>query len=461
MDLEHLRYLIKKSIGKIAAENKSGLKNGVYNNANDAVLSAREAYRRYTKLNLNERREILEVLRQRLLSEADILAEMTVAETGMGNVEHKTEKIIWALKKTPGVEDLVTEVKTDDAGMTLYELSSYGVVCAVHPCTNPAATLINHTISALAAGNAVVHCPHPRAARMSAYLTSKISEIVQEVCGIDNLAVTVAEPSMVMAREIMRHPDVSLVIATGGTDLLQEALVCGKKVIGGGAANPVVIVDETADIRKAARDIADGASFDNNLMCISEKNIVVVDKIADEFIAELKKNGVYYTDNQNEMLQLTAATVLPDLRPNKLMNGKSAEYLLRAAGIQADCETRLIVVNTMKQHPFATLEMLMPIVPLIRVSDFSDALETALQIEQGFRHTAVIHSQSIERLNRAAKEMQTAVFVKNGPSYAGIGFRCDNETSMTIAAVTGEGAVTARHFARKRRCVLVGGFSIR
>lgn len=466
MNTKQLSELIKRSIAKLITEENTNsknniLKSGIFYSVNDAVMSAREAYKRYSKLKLNERKEIIEVIKQRLLPEAKVIAHMVCEETCMGNEKDKTEKVIWAIKKTPSVEDLVTDVKTDDDGMTLYELSPYGVVCAIQPSTNPCATLINNTISALAAGNAVIHCPHPRACKVSNYVIEIISSAVRDVCGIDNLVVAVEQSSMAITKEIMTHPDVAMVVATGGTGILSEAITCGKKIIGGGSANPVTIVDETAYISKAARDIVDGASFDNNLMCISEKNIVAVNSIADKLIEEMQKNGTYYIHTQEEMLKLTATVITQDFTVNRLLRGKNANELLDRAGIKCNYEIRLIVVDTIKQHPFVTNELLMPIVPLVRVVDFETALETALEIEQDMRHTSTIHSQSIERLNRAAKEMQTAVFVKNGPSYAGLGFRNDGETSFTVAAVTGEGTVTARHFARRRRCVLTGGFSIR
>lgn len=441
--------------------NTEQLKNGVFYTANDAVLSARDAYKRYSKLNLSERKEITEVIRQRVLEQADVIADLAVKETGMGNVEDKAEKLIWAVQKTPGIEDLVTEVRTDDSGMTLYELSPYGVVCAVYPVNNPAATLVNNTICALSAGNSIINCPHPRAKGVSIYLTNLISSAILDVCGIDNLVTTIMEPSMQVAQEIMRHPDVSLVSVTGGTGVLQEAVLCGKRMIGGGSANPVVIVDETADIRKAARDIVAGASFDNNIMCTSEKSIVVVKEVAKEFISELLKNKVFYVKNQ-EYIQKIANVVLTDNGlPNKAFNGKSPSEILRKADIMTKDEKKLIVLESTRRSPFVINEMLMPLIPLVVVEDFEEALEAALEIEQNFRHTAIIHSQSIERLNRAAKEMQTAVFVKNAPSFAGIGFRSDGETSFTVASATGEGTITPRHYARRRRCVLMGGFSIR
>jgi len=436
-------------------------KNGVFSYVNDAVLSALGAYNMYSKLTLNERTEIIQLIKERLLSKVPEIASMTVNETGMGNVKDKIEKLTLAINKTPGTEDLITEVKTGDNGMTLYELSSYGVICAIHPCTNPCATLISNTIGMLAGGNAVVHCPHPRAIKVSKYVTEIINVAIREKCGIDNLVVTLNESSMMFTNEIMTHPDISMIVTTGGINVLRQAMSSGKKVIGAGPANPTTIVDETADIKKAARDIVKGASFDNNVMCISEKSIVAVSTIADSLIGELIKNDVYYVNNNEEMLKLSLATLTNDMNINKTLEGKSANEILKAAGINCNRNIKLIVVETIKQHPFVTVEMLMPLIPLVRVEDFEIAIDTALEIEQGFKHTATIHSQSIERLNIAAKVMQTSVFVKNGSSLVGIGVNGEGDTSFTIATATGEGTTTARHFTRRRRCALTNGFSIR
>lgn len=441
--------------------NRKELKSGVFPSVNDAVLSALGAYTQYNKLTLNERQEIIDAVKKKLLEKVEEIAYMTVKETDMGNVGDKIQKLTLAINKTPGVEDLITEVKTGDNGMTLYELSSYGVICAIHPCTNPCATLISNTIGMLAAGNSVVHCPHPRAVNVSKYVTEIISVAIRETCGIDNLVVTLNEISITCTDEIMSHPDISMIVTTGGNNVLRQAMSSGKKVIGAGPANPTTIVDETADIKKAARDIVKGASFDNNIMCTSEKSIVAVECIADALIEELIRNDVYYVNNDEEMLKLTRATLTNDITLNKTLEGKSANEILVKAGIKCDRYIRLIVVDTIKQHPFATVEMLMPLIPLIRVKNFETALDTAIEIEQGFRHTATIHSQSIDRLNIAAKEMQTSVFVKNGSSLVGIGVNGEGDTSFTIATATGEGTTTARHFARRRRCSLTSGFSIR
>lgn len=436
-------------------------RNGIFSYVNDAVLSALGAYNIYSRLTLNDRAEIIQGIKEKLSSRIEEIAFMTVQETGIGNVKDKIEKLKLAINKTPGIEDLITEVKTGDNGMTLYELASYGVICAIHPCTNPCATLISNTIGMLAAGNAVVHCPHPRAIKVSKYVIEIINTTIREKCGIDNLVVTLNESSMATTSEIMTHPDISMIVTTGGINVLRRAMSSGKKVIGAGPANPTTIVDETADIKKAARDIVKGASFDNNVMCISEKSIVAVSAIADSLIEELNKNEVYYVNNIEEIIKLKLATLTEEMKINRALEGKSASEILKAAGISCDRNIKLIVVETTKEHPFVTVEMLMPLIPLVRVEDFEAALEMALEIEQGFKHTATIHSQSIERLNIAARVMQTAVFVKNGSSLVGIGVNGEGDTSFTIATATGEGTTTARHFTRRRRCALTNGFSIR
>lgn len=437
------------------------MKSSIYSSVTDAVAAAKGAYGRYMELTMNERQEILEAVKAVLRPLAQELAAMAVAETNMGNIADKTAKINLAIDKTPGIEDLITEVNTGDHGMTLYELSAYGVVCAVHPCTNPCATLISNTIGMLAAGNAVIHCPHPRAVGVSQYVTGIISDTIRKVCGIDNLVVTLHESLMGFTTEVMNHPDVDLVVCTGGSGSLRQAMTSGKKVIGAGPANPVTIVDETANVANAARDIVRGASFDNNLMCTSEKCIVTVDSITDQFIYELLKNGVFYVKNEADIEKLLQVAVTSDYVINKKLEGKDADEILKCAGISCDNHVNLIVAETEKTHLFVTLELLMPLVPLVRVENFEEALESAFEIEQGYKHTATIHSESIEHLNRAAKKMQTAIFVKNGPSMLGIGFDKEGHTSFTIATTTGEGTTTARHFARRRRCTLTSGFSIR
>lgn len=428
---------------------------------NLAVCASLQAFEEYSSRSLNCRRDIISAIRVKIRPYLQEIAEREYAETHMGNVRDKIIKLVLALDKTPGVEDLVSEVVTGDNGMTLHEQAPYGVVLAIYPATNPCATMINNVIGMLAAGNSVISIPNPRCMETSLFLSEKINEAIQETCGIQNLLITLPESRNELVTEIINHPDVALVVATGGRKMMSHALCSPKRVIAGGPANPVAIVDETADLQKAARDIADGASFDNNIMCISEKCIVAVESIIPEFVKQLEQNGVYYIDNEEEMLKITTAVLNHDMKMIRKMEGKSAMEILQEAGICPDRHVRLVVIRTFAKHPLVLEECLMPVVPLVAASDFDDALETALFTEQGYRHTAMIHSQRIDRLTKAAKVMNTTVFIKNGSSLAGIGLNGEEKASFTIANITGEGVTTARDFACKRSCTLTSGFSIR
>lgn len=436
-------------------------KRAVFDTVCDAIDAVKSSFQLYKELGISNREEIIREIRKELLNHVDELAQKSFDETCMGNVESKVAKIKLSIEKTPGTEDLVSEVLTKDRVMTLYEYSAFGIACAIMPSTNPVATVVNNVISLLAAGNAVILCPHPRAIEVTKYLTDIIATTILRTSGIDNLVTTLSEVSMRNISEIMHHPDVNLLVVTGGSDIARSANKCDKKVISAGSGNPTFMVDETANIEKAASCIVKGASFDNNILCVTEKNIVVVESIYDKFREALEKEKVFYIDTIENMLKLSKVLLTEDLKPNKFLGGKDVKEILNFAGIEFYGDYKLIAVDVPKIHPFATEELLMPVISIIKVKDFEEALDTSLTLEQGLHHTAGIHSNSIERLNIAAKKMQTSIFVKNGCSLDGIGFSDDNPVSFTIANKTGEGSTSARNFARRRRCALVDAFSIR
>ncbi len=425
------------------------------------ICDARAAIEAYSKKSLNCRKEIISNIRTKLRPYIREIAERELQETCMGNVQDKIIKLVLALDKTPGTEELQTEVVTGDDGITMREQSAYGIALAIHPATNPCATLISNAIGMLAAGNVVINVPNPRSAGVSAFLTEKINKVISEICGISNLLITVSEPRKDVVDELINHPDISLVVATGGRGMMKMAMCSPKRVIAAGPGNPVAIVDETADIEKAAKDISDGASFDHNIMCISEKSIVIVSSVLPSFIEALEKSGVQYMDNEEDIIKLTKTILNQDMKMVRKLEGKSAMDILQEAEIQAKGEIRLIAVKSFSKHPFVLEELMLPVIPLVSVADFDEALDTALFIEQGYRHTAMMHSQLIGRLNKAAKVMNTTMFIKNGSSLGGIGLGGEEKVSFTIANMTGEGITTAKDFTYKRSCTLSSGFSIR
>ena len=259
---------------------------------------------------------------------------------------------------------------------------------------------------------------------------------------------------------MMVHPKIRMLVATGGPGVVKAVLSSGKKAIGAGAGNPPALVDETADIEKAAKDIIDGCSFDNNLPCIAEKEVVVVDQVADYLIFNMKKNGAYEITDK-KAIDALADLVCPEGRLSRDFVGKSAKYIAAAAGLDVPEDTRVLICETSKDHLLAVEELMMPILPIVRVANVDEGIDVAVELEHGNRHTAIMHSKNVDKLTEMAKRIQTTIFVKNGPSYAGIGFGGEGYPTFTIAGPTGEGLTSAKSFARRRRCVLVGGFDIK
>ncbi|MDH2926656.1 aldehyde dehydrogenase family protein [Lonepinella koalarum] len=437
---------------------------GIFSSMNDAVEAAWVAQRQYSLCSMKDRANFIAGIREVFQTET-ILAEISklaVEETGMGCYEHKLIKNRVAATKSPGIEDLATQALSGDQGLTLIELSAYGVIGSITPTTNPTETIICNSIGMLAAGNSVVFSPHPRSRKVSLLAVKYINEKLAELGAPDNLVVTVDQPSIENTNALMVHPKVRMLVATGGPSIVRSVMSSGKKAIGAGAGNPPVVVDETADIEKAAKDIVNGCSFDNNLPCIAEKELIVVNTVADCLVRHMQNNGAYLLSEQTK-IQLLQNVVLNDKKsgPNTGCVGKSAVYLLEKIGISAPNGTKIILVETDKKHSFVQHELMMPILPLIRVDNVDEAIDLAVEVEHGNRHTAIMHSTNVEKLTKMAKLIQTTIFVKNGPSYAGIGVGGEGFATFTIAGPTGEGLTSARSFARQRRCTMVESLNIR
>jgi propionaldehyde dehydrogenase len=359
----------------------------------------------------------------------------------------------------------VTAAFSGDHGLTIEELAPWGVIGAITPSTNPAATVINNSISMLAAGNAVIFNAHPGAARVTVDCVRHINAAVVSAGGPANLVCAVAKPTIETAQALMRHAGVALLVVTGGPAVVEAAFASGKKVIAAGPGNPPVVVDETADIEKAARSIVAGAGFDNNVVCIDEKEVICVESVAGELKSALARAGGFEL-KAKDWARL-AATVLATAggpgkegAPNKTYVGKDAAILLTAIGMEGAARPRILFADVAADDPFVWTEQLMPAVALVRVKTADEAIELAMRAEGGRRHTAVMHSKNIEKLSAMARAMECSIFVKNGPAYAGLGEGGEGHTSFTIAGATGEGVTSARSFVRRRRCVLVDYFRI-
>ena len=466
-DIEQIVRAVLQSLNKGASSLSvhSAIKHapGVFEHLDDAVAAATTAQKQLKSMAM--RTLVVEAIRRAGIEYSRELAELAVLETGMGRVEDKIAKNLSQARYTPGVECLSPKVISGDHGLTLIENAAWGVIASVTPSTNPAATIINNAISMIAAGNTVVFAPHPAAKKVSQLTISRINEMVVAAGGPDNMVVTVAEPNIETAQKLFRYPGINLLVVTGGEAVVNEARKhTDKRLIAAGAGNPPVVVDETANIARAARDIVFGASFDNNIICADEKEIIVVASVAEQLKAEMKKNkAVELTQAQSEKL---LPILLTKLEPNghgsvsRDWVGRDAVKIAAAIGLDVPADTRLLFVETEPNHPFAVNELMMPVIPLIRAANANEAIDLAVRLEGGCRHTAAMHSLDLDNLDRMANIINTSIFVKNGPCIAGLGFGGEGWTSMTISTPTGEGVTNASSFVRLRRCVLVDHFRI-
>ncbi len=421
---------------------------GIFLTMDDAVAAARAAFRAQGQMTLARRVEIIAAVRAAMRANAELLARMACEETGLGRPEDKLQKNLLVVEKTPGPEILQPLAWSGDGGLSLVERAPYGVVGAITPVTNPTSTIINNAISILSAGNAVVFNVHPGAKHVCSYQIQLINRAIVGAGGPANLLTAIVEPTVESAQALMRHPGVRVLLVTGA-----------------GPGNPPVVVDETADIDKAGRDIVFGGGFDNNIICVDEKEIFVVDRVADQLKAAMCAHGA--VEVPAHKLRSLEKVIFKELgaprKPGvtaKQWVGKYAGDILAEIGIPAGKEVRLALVEVPLEHPLVWTEQLMPVMPLVRVRSCDEAIDLAVEAEHGFGHTASMWSRDIDKLSRMAREIDTSIFIKNGPNLAGLGYHGEGFTSFSIASPTGEGLTTALTFSRIRRCTLVDHFRI-
>ncbi|HEX3043889.1 MAG TPA: aldehyde dehydrogenase, partial [Bacillota bacterium] len=342
------------------------------------------------------------------------------------------------------------------------EHAPFGVIGAITPSTNPSETVICNGIGMIAAGNSVVFNSHPAARQVTQLTIRLMNRGIVEAGGPANLLSGVAEPTIESGNILMNHPQIRLMVVTGGPEIVKVAMNSGKKVIAAGPGNPPVVVDETADIDEAAKYIVDGASFDNNVLCVAEKEVFVVESVADRLIDGMVRNGAYkLTLNQlNSLMEQITVQNKGTRVINKKYVGKDVQLILKSIGLEVATGVRLAIAVVPIDHPLVYLEQLMPVLPVVRVRNVDEGIEAAYKAEQNNFHTAMMYSKNVEHLTKMSKVMNTTIFVKNAPSYAGLGMLGEGFTSFTLASPTGEGVTSAISFTRQRRCVLKDQFRI-
>ncbi len=430
---------------------------GVYADPETAVQAARRGFEANEKAPVALRANMIAAMREVTARHLIELANYAVEESGLGRAEDKINKNRLVMEKTPGIEILRPVAFTGDDGLMLTERAPYGVILAVTPTTNPTETVLCNAIGMIAGGNAVVFNVHPSAARVCNWFVHLLNEAIQGVGGPRDVIVSIEQPTIESAGALMKHPNVRLVVVTGGPGVVRAAMNSGKKTIGAGPGNPPAVVDETANLARAADAIVRGASIDNNIICTAEKEIIAVDSIADELIRQLTRKGCLLLDARQ--VRDLERVVLEGDSTNKKFVGKNASVIAEQIGLRGHGpDLRLLLCDVPEQHPFVQHELLMPVIGLVRVRDAAEAIAAAIRVEHGFHHTAVMHSTNIDNMAAMARVCNCSIFVKNDCNLAGLGLGGEGYTSFTIASPTGEGLTTAVHFTRERRCTLKEAF---
>jgi propionaldehyde dehydrogenase len=472
MDRDQVQKIVEEVLRRVANGQASTAdlrvpagRDGVFQRVDDAVEAAGQAYKTWRALDNEKKSDCVQAMRAVSLKHAQEMADLAHAETGLGRPEDKVRKNILQARKTPGPEDLESRVVTGDRGLTLMERSPFGVLCSITPTTNPVATIINNAITMVSAGNAVVFNPHPRAKKCSLRMMALLNQAIVSAGGPQNLLTAVAEPTLDTSQALMVHPGVRCLVVTGGPGVVLQAMKSGKKAICAGPGNPPVVVDQTADLAQATRDIVAGSSFDNNIMCTCEKEVFVVDAIYKQFMERLARQSVYVLNSRqaDELTRVIFQT--PPVGGSKLvlnadLIGQNAGDIAKGIGLDLSREVRLLIAEVDRDHPLVNKEQMMPVLPIVRVRDVEEGIQLALRAEGERYHTAVMHSHDLCALSSFARQANANIFVKNGPNYAGLGFGGEGSTTMTIAGTTGEGCTTPRSFTRERRCAMIDAFNI-
>ncbi len=440
---------------------------GVYADANEACAAAQESFLQLQKAGVAARVKIVEIVKAMAESNAEVWGKLELDETKIGRLDHKIEKLK-IIKLVPGVEWLRPDARSGDHGITLEEYTPFGVVGAVTPSTHSIPTLSGNIVNICAAGNAVVFNPHPSAARCAAVAVRAYNEAIFRETGIENIATIIEKPSMESFAAMCKHDAVRILLVTGGPGVVKAAMQTGKRAICAGPGNPPVYVDDTACMKRAAKAIIQGASYDNNLLCIGEKEVFALESIADKLMEQMSQNGaVKLTNAQLDALTKAAFTITPGqgggcghASVNKDFIGKDPIVLARAAGMSIPAGTQLLFAETDANHPFVVEEQMMPFLPITRVKSLEEGVARSLEAEHGYKHTSIIHSHDLEALTTMGRALDTTLFIKNGPCMAGLGLGGEGYLSFSIATPTGEGVSNPRTFTRVRRCVMVDNLRI-
>lgn len=447
------------ALGNGKAVGRSSGSLGLFSTADEAVAAADAAFRAFRTRPLEDRKKAIDCIRKICVEQAEELGRLELEETKIGRLDHKIGKLRDAIPRVPGVEYLRTDNNAGDGGLTLTDYAPFGVIGAITPVTHSLPTLAGNAINMLASGNTVVFNAHPSGMKIAAEGVRRFNRAIREAIGLENLLTIIDPPTLESANDLFKHRGVRLLVVTGGPAVARAALASNKRAIVAGPGNPPVVVDATACLENAAKSIIAGGAYDNNLLCIGEKQVFAVAPIFDALMEEMARHGGFrLSASQVDALTQAAFQKGNDgaLHVNKDLIGKDPAVLGQYAGVRVPDGTEILFAETGAEHPFVGHEQMMPFIPFVRVPNVDRAIALAKESEQGYGHTAILHSRDTSVMSKMGKIMDCTIFVVNGPCVAGLGLGGEGELSFSIAGPTGEGVTTPLTFTRQRRSSLVG-----
>jgi aldehyde dehydrogenase len=451
--------------GGVAPRSYAG-RYGVFEDPNEAIDAANEAYQQLSERKIAERKKMLDEIRRICIEQSVELGTMEMEETKIGRLEHKIDKLLNVGYNAQGVEALSAEVFSGDYGLTVIEHAPFGVIGAITPVTHSLPTIANNSINMIAAGNTVVFNPHPSGRKVAIEGVKRFNQAIYANHGIDNLICAMVNPTLETADVIFKHKNVNLLVVTGGAAVAHAAMSQTKRAIVAGPGNPPVVVDDCADLDRAARSIILGGAYDNNLLCLAEKEVFVVNSVFDKMMDAMERAGAVRLNaaetaamTQKGIVKVGEGAARHDA-PSREFLGKDASVLAAGIGKSVSDDVEMLFAETDYENPFVSVEQMMPFLPFVRCKDVDEAIQRAYEMEHGFHHTAIIHSNNVVNMTKMGKLLNTTIFVKNGPSTAGNGGGGEGYGSYSIAGPTGEGITRPLTFTRSRRCAMVESLHI-
>jgi len=443
-------------------------RHGVFEDAGSAAKAAQGGFEQLKQKGWAARAKVIEIVKQMCADHSDRWGGLEFEETKIGRLDHKIAKL-HGINNVLGTEFLTPYGMSGDAGITMEECAPWGVIGSITPVTHSIPTIAGNIVNMVAAGNSVVFNPHPGGAACAATAIHEFNEAIKAALGIENLICTVEKPSLDSFNDLCAAPEIDLLCITGGPAVVDAAMKTGKRAICAGPGNPPVVVDDcpAVDFDKVARDIILGGGFDNNLLCIGEKQIFAVADSYQKTIDAMVRNGVILLNNdQLEAIKKEVFTFKEEdggcshAVLNRDFVGADASMLASIAGLNIDPKTEMLLAETEADDLFVIEEQMMPLLPIVQAGCFGEAVKLARDSEHGYKHSAMVHTMNVANMTEMGRAMDTTLYVKNGPCVAGLGMGGEGYISFSIATTTGEGITTPRTFTRFRRCALVDQLNI-